>query len=258
MTHHYVTFGEGIPFIFQHGLGASVAQVEELFRPLTGAQLISLDMPGHGTSSLPKKQQPSFNYYADKLVELMDELHITKAIFGGISMGAGIALDVAQRYPDRLMGLVLVRPAWLTQSHPLNLRVLLDVASALESSSKGTFVESEVFQQMQSNVPAAADSLLGLFSSEQRMELPYVLREMVGDKPIANKKNITSISSPCLIIGNDHDPLHPYMMAEKLHEWIAASQLVKVPSRYKNNVAHTEEVNQVVSTFIGNYEEYLG
>ena len=258
MMQHYVTFGKGVPFIFQHGLGANVEQVNELFQQLTGAQVILMDMPGHGKSPLPKEQQPSFSYYADQLVELMDELHIDKAIFGGISMGAGIALEVAQRFPDRVMGLVLVRPAWLAHGYPLNLRVLLEVAFAMESSSTDAFIECEVFQRLKSDVPAAADSLIGLFSPDQRVELPYVLREMVADKPIADEKDVATISSPCLIVGNEDDPLHPFWMAEKLHELVSGSQLVKVASRYKNNATHTDEVNQVVSTFISNYEEHLG
>ena len=86
----YQSSGEGTPFHFQHGLGSNLAQPQGLLANLEGIQLISMDCPGHGAAALTSNASPSFAYYSQQLIQLMDHLQIPAAIFGGISMGAGI------------------------------------------------------------------------------------------------------------------------------------------------------------------------
>jgi pimeloyl-ACP methyl ester carboxylesterase len=50
----------------------------------------------------------------------MDHLAIREAVVGGISMGAAITLNFALRHPDRVLGLVQSRPAWLDAPNPWN------------------------------------------------------------------------------------------------------------------------------------------
>ena len=42
-------------------------------------------------------------------------------VIGGISMGAAISLKVAVEYPENVLALILVRPAWISDSKPKNL-----------------------------------------------------------------------------------------------------------------------------------------
>src|SRR5437588_12915385 len=43
-------------------------------------------------------------------------------------MGAAIALNFALRFPDRVLGLILSRPAWLDRPLPENVRVFTHIA----------------------------------------------------------------------------------------------------------------------------------
>ena len=47
---------------------------------------------------------------------------------GGISLGAAVAVNVAIRYPDRLIGLVLSRPAWIHRPLPKNVILYTTIA----------------------------------------------------------------------------------------------------------------------------------
>ncbi len=249
----YQESGSGKPFHFQHGLGSNLLQPQSLLTGLSGVRLISMDCPGHGGAALPADTLPSFDFYADRLLALMDQLGIEKALFGGISMGAGISTNIALRYPDRVLGLVLVRPAWLDQKMPDNLLILTEAAQWIgKANGLATFSERADFGQIHQSLPKAAASVLGVFAETQRPEIPTVLNAMVNDAPFTDLLALQTINVPCLVIGNDADPLHPYEMAVAVHEQIKNSQLIKVTSRYLDDVQHREEVYQNVTKFITN------
>src|SRR5690606_31263385 len=112
----------GAPFVFQHGLGGDTHQILDLYSPPPGVRLITLDSRAHGaTEPLGDATMLHFSALADDLVALLDHLGLASAVIGGISMGAGVALNVALRHPQRLQGLILSRPAWLDRPLPPNL-----------------------------------------------------------------------------------------------------------------------------------------
>ncbi len=253
----HIKVGNGIPFVCQHGLGAKSIQIKKLLQPLKNIELICMDCPGHGDAPLIESVKPSFNYYGDLLIGLLDQLNIREAVFGGISMGAGIALNIARRFPNRVLGLVLIRPAWLDQANPENLSVLLEASKSLRNNNIDGFKVNDSFKEIASKHPDAGASLLGLFEPEQQSCLPLVLESMVHDRPFAELDELKAIKNPCLIIGNQDDPLHPFDMAEAVHQKIEGSKLSEVISRYVDDSEHTKIVNQLILRFIQSNEEQL-
>lgn len=249
----YRNSGEGIPFHFQHGLGSNLAQPQGLLAGLEGVQLISMDCPGHGSAPLEPSIRPSFAFYTSQLIQLMDRLEISEAIFGGISMGAGISTYMAIHHPERVRGLVLVRPAWLDSGSPDNLKILLTAADYIDSAKDmDGFKQEAEFKTIQQHIPSAAQSVLGVFADTQRAEISTVLRAMVEDHPFDRMDLLNEIKVPTLVIGNEDDPLHPYSMAEAMQEHIPNSHLEKVISRYIDDAQHRQIVHKTVSKFIDN------
>lgn len=248
---HYRTSGQGKPFIFQHGLSSQLQQAQQLLSGLEGIQLISMDCPGHGQAPLPDGQTPSFRYYANQVLQLMDDLDLEDAIIGGISMGSGIALELAQRWPQRVKALVLVRPAWLDKKNPPSLGILAEAADYIgQPQGKEKFKKRADFQAIYQKLPQAAESILGVFAPTQRPELPLVLGSLIGDRPFTSRDQLKEIQQPTLLIGNQDDPLHPFQMAKVIQEHLPNCQLEKVTSRYLDNNQHQKDVFQLVSKFI--------
>ncbi len=216
-----------------------------------------MDCPGHGKSPLSNGVVPSFNFYADQLIRTIDHLNIQEAVFGGISMGAGIAINIAIRFPERVKALVLIRPAWLDEKNPENLSILNEVADYIEKNNISGFTQGERFQKIDAILPLAGKSLLGPFDPSQRPEIATVLKKMVGDRPFDDIDLLSNIDKPCIIIANQDDPLHPFKMASVIHQKIKGSQLSEVISRYIDDDKHSESVNQLISRFIESNEEYL-
>ena len=250
-TINYEISGEGFPFIFQHGLGSNLAQAQNLLGGQTKVQLISMDCPGHGDTPLRLGNSPSFDFYTDEVLRLMEHLKIEKAIFGGISMGAGISMNMALRYPEKVAGLVLVRPAWLEKGNPENLQLLKEAAKFIgKRSAKAKFEKNKAYQNIKGTLRTAATSIMGVFSDTQQTAIPIVLKCMVNDAPFKNMEDLAKITQPCLVFGNDDDPLHPFEMAKVIHQHIKGSQLEKVISRYIGNRPHKKEVNLAVTKFL--------
>ncbi len=122
--------GQGTPFFFQHGLGGASDQPLGLCNPPpTGVRLICLDCRGHGeTRPLGPETKLSLTQFADDLLALQDRLGLAQAVVGGISMGAAVALNFVLRYPERVTGLVLSRPAWLAGPMQRNADIFNKVA----------------------------------------------------------------------------------------------------------------------------------
>jgi pimeloyl-ACP methyl ester carboxylesterase len=248
---NYIVSGKGRPVVFQHGLGANLEQAQGLLGGLEGIKLISMDCPGHGQSVLPDGYEPSFEAYANDLLRLLDQLKIKKAIFGGISMGSGIALHLAVHHPERVEGLILVRPAWLASGRPRNLEILLELLPFLDlENGKEQFARHDSLQNIQSWLPNAANSVLGMFERDQQATTGQVVSHMVHDMPIPMMLDLEKIAVPCLIIANHEDPLHPYELAEEIAEYFSEAEVQEVVSRYVDDGMHRQEVQDLVRTFL--------
>jgi len=104
--------------ILLHGFGASTFSWRDTILGLgERCRVVAFDRPGFGLTSRPmpgdwEGDSPySPTAQADLTVALMDELGMERAVVVGHSAGAGVAVLVAARHPERVSGLVLEDPA---------------------------------------------------------------------------------------------------------------------------------------------------
>jgi len=249
-SNHYIIRGTGVPFFFQHGLGADCQQQQSLLKDLDHVQLISMDCRGHGETPLNYPNQVSFNQFADEVIDLSDYLNTGQFILGGISMGAGISLNIAIRYPERVRALILVRPAWLNKVHPENLQLLELLAKLINKQQGETVVNLKEYKELESKEYNTAQAILKLLARKQPEHTAYLLETMIADKPFQNAEQLRNINIPTLILCSYNDFLHPYHYGLILHENIQHSIIKEVPSRYLNNDLHEKAVLQEVKFFL--------
>jgi pimeloyl-ACP methyl ester carboxylesterase len=85
--------------------------------------VIAVDLPGHGQSSLPNGDY-SLGSLAAALRDLLDRLDIDRATIVGHSLGGGIALQFTYQFPERCERLVLVSSGGLGREVSPFLRAL--------------------------------------------------------------------------------------------------------------------------------------
>lgn len=251
---NFIAEGAGIPLVFQHGLGGNLDVAKNMLSGLKNVRLVCMDARGHGQTLFDEAALPSFNRYADDVVRMLDHLSIEKAIAGGISMGAGISLNLATRYPERVLGLILVRPAWLGDPSPASLDTLTEIAQYVtRSNGLNAYKATENYKKLEVEHPGVAVSVLGQFTREQSAHTATVLTRMIEDVPVPKLAGLSAIDLPCLILASDHDPLHPFHFGEVLREAIPNAELRPVISRYVDDARHNVEVKEQVASFIAQY-----
>jgi len=251
---NFIAEGFGIPLVFQHGLGGNLDVAKNMLSGLENVRLVCMDARGHGQTLFDEAALPSFNRYADDVIRLLDHLDIEKTVMGGISMGAGITLNLAVRYPERLLGLILVRPAWLGEPSPPSLDTLAEIAQYVtQSDGLNAYKATESYKMLEKEHPGVAASVLGQFTREQSAHTAPVLTRMIADVPVPNLAGLSAIDLPCLVLASDQDPLHPFHFGEVLRETIPNAELRPVISRYVDDERHNVEVKEEVAAFITQY-----
>lgn len=92
------------PVVLVHGVGMAIAAWEPQIAALAARfDVIALDMPGHGGSSLPPVDA-RLSDYSDAVIAVLDALKLPAAVVVGHSMGALVALDTALAHPSRVLG----------------------------------------------------------------------------------------------------------------------------------------------------------
>lgn len=239
--------GNGKPFVFIHGLAANARQTYDIWLEEPTYTVYCPECPGHGTT--PFDHEASFDAYADHIIRFMDDHAINDAVLGGISMGAGISLNIALRYPERTKALVLIRPAWSDRPDPDNLMILKTAAPFVRDGNRHGFDQISFVKSLQSDLPLAYASLMGIFQ-EQQEHLPDVLEGMVGDVPFSSIDRLQKVTKRTLVIGNDKDPLHPMFMAEETAGSLPDSAFSVVTSRYIDAKMHQRELNERIINFL--------
>ncbi len=254
MRLHYKEGGSGLPFIFQHGLGADVNQPFGLFKPPASIRLIALDARGHGQSETGPAEEISLSASADDLVNLIKYLEIPGAVLGGISMGAAIALVFALRYPAKALGLVLSRPASLDCPNPFNQKMFALIARSIKTAGPEeglrVFQELPEFKEIEREFPDTANSLSNQFKHPRAREMTTNLSRIPNDWPLNDIEQARSIACPTLILANKNDPIHPYAYGVRLAEAIPGAQFREIASKSVDVNQHLREVQQFIQEFL--------
>jgi len=252
---HYLETGTGEPFVFQHGLGGDTERVFALIEPPSGFRLLGLDCRGHGkTTPLGEHQKIKFDSFADDVIALLDQLQLDRAIIGGTSMGAGVALNCALRYPQRVAGLVLLRPAWLDGPMKDNAKLFGLIAKLIREhrplQGAEIFKQSDSYLGVLSESSDAANSLLELFSHPRALETVVKLERIPQDAPNRDREEWRHISVPTLVLANRKDPIHPFEYGSVLAGKIPRAELVELTPKSVNLAQYTAEVRLHIGSFV--------
>lgn len=113
LTIHYELHGQATdrpPLLLSHGYGASGGMWEPNISALDGdRQVITWDLPGHGASDAPDRPaEYTHQACVEDMAALLDAVEAEQAVLGGMSLGGFLSLTFRLRYPERVLGLVLV------------------------------------------------------------------------------------------------------------------------------------------------------
>jgi pimeloyl-ACP methyl ester carboxylesterase len=169
-------------------------------------------------------------------------------------MGAGVALNFALRYPQRVQALVLVRPAWLNEPLPANLQVYPRIANLIRRAGAvqgcEDFKQTEEYIEIQRAFPQAADSLLKQFTRPQAEESVDILERLPCDAPNRRQEDWNHIQVPTLVFAHEHDPVHPLHYAEVLAHAIPGATLTRITPKSIDARQHAQDIQKAIEHFL--------
>lgn len=106
---HWTSTGSGPAIIFVHGWTCDESSWQSQVPAFSKSyRVITLDLPGHGKSDLPKDGKFSMELFARAVEAVRSEAKVDRAVFVGHSMGTPVIRTYALMYPARVAGLVIV------------------------------------------------------------------------------------------------------------------------------------------------------
>ena len=246
LTLEYTIQGTGIPFVFIHGLGGNTTQIQSVYQPIDGIQLIAINMQGHGNSEIDPLTL-NFSSMADDVIYLLNLLQIEKAYFGGISMGVAISTNIAIRYPNYVMELICIRPAWTHKAMPKNVQqAYTDLAKALSENSKENFLTSIGWQIVSQTTNYTRNTFLTTFEEEINVKQWQKFSILPNQVPYTSIDDLKQLQIPTTIIACRNDFVHPYEYAEEYHQYIPNSILIEIPNKDVDPKLHNQIINTVL------------
>lgn len=248
--------GEGSPFLFQHGLGGSAAQVAENVPDLEGIRRLTLECRAQGGSEAGLTRPFSLALFADDALAFSESRGVRRFVAGGISMGAALALRLAVRHPERVRALILARPAWLCDVAPANMRPYAAVASTLRAAppaaAKAMFLRSPTADILAREAPDNLASLLGFFERPDSRLTADLLDDIAQDGPSVSRAEVAALNLPTLVIGHGIDLAHPLATAQELAHLIPSAEFVEIPPKATDKAAHVAAFRAAVTRFLHN------
>ena len=172
----------------------------------------------------------------------MDTLHIQQATLVGCSMGAGLAIGMSLKHPDRVTKLVLIGgfPAGILNNlQSSRTKRFIEHRPALWLSELGSRVTGrwfikiilqEIIHDQALISPMVVERVHRLRAQRGFLHAVYSQLDQIPEWETAFAPRLAEISHPTLIIWGANDKIFPPSVGQTLHTTIPGSSFLLVPN----------------------------
>lgn len=246
---YYFAHGEDAaekpPVILIHGAGGTHLHWPPQIRRLSGQRVYTPDLPGHGKSEGLARQE--IREYVLVLAEFMQALKLKKAVLVGLSMGSAIAMQLALRYPKRVLGLGLLGSGAKLRVDPL----------VLESSANPSAYQATVSLVVENSYSPDVDPRVKELAAQRLEETrPSVLHsDFLACDSFDVMEKVNKIRVPTLLICGSEDRMTPKKFSEYLRSQIEGSRLEVVQgSGHMVTIEKPDETANLLEDFLNSIQ----
>jgi esterase len=224
---YYEERGSGTPILGLHGAGSSAVFWEEAADRLAEVgRMIIYDRRGSNRSERPEPYEiTSVREHADDALELLRVLDAEPAVLIGRSYGATIALDIALRQPDSVLGVALLEAG--TRQLSTEYDEWFDaLANTVEqvAAERGVDAVGEVVLR---DVFGAWEELAPVWRHVFTVNSPALLAEVRGGEKTDNAR-LGELRVPTLIVTANDSPEPIQQSSEALARALPLARSVRV------------------------------
>jgi N-formylmaleamate deformylase len=254
-VHFLRTGGDKPPVVMLHGLTANGACWTPLARALEDEyDVVMPDARGHGRSSAPDRGYRYEELAAD-VASFVDALGLTAPVLLGHSMGGMTAAVVASRSSERLRGLVLVDPTFLT---PQRQREVYESDVAEQHRQTLRRSRRDLLSELSARHAHRSPELVELLV-QARLQTDVRAFEVLAPPNPDYAELVDSIAVPTLlVVGDDGSVVAPEVAAELAahHEHLQVTRIAKAGHGIPYD--RPEHLAAVVRAFLGSVSRARG
>ncbi|TNM41242.1 alpha/beta hydrolase [Nocardioides albidus] len=213
-----------------------------------GLHVLLLDPLGHGGSDRPADPLSySVTAFAEQVVALLDHVGAPRAVVGGCSIGADVALEVAVIAPDRVAGLLLDGPV-LENALGAQLSLLAPVLTTARFAPLALSAVRLATRPLPRRLAPEWVRLVLDTLDVRPGPVAAIVRGVLFGRFAPSSAERAAITAPTLVVARTADPFHPVGDAEMLVEEIPGAVLerAEVPLEWRRR---PERLDLVVTRF---------
>jgi pimeloyl-ACP methyl ester carboxylesterase len=249
MQVHYKDEGprnDPMPIVLLHGTSSSLHTWDGWADALkTQRRVIRFDLPAFGLTGPSPDHNYSIENYASTVISILDKLGVEHCLLGGNSLGGYIAWATAVLYPQRIKQLVLVDASgypFKSDSVPIGFKIAqTPVLNTLMKEVLPRFLVKDSVENVFGDPTRVTPELVNrYFELTTRAGNRQALVERFKQtRPGEFSKRVSEIKIPTLILWGQRDHLIPAAIADRFHQDIATSTLVRFETL--GHVPHEED-----------------
>lgn len=214
-------------------------------------RIISLDLPGHGISEV-KSEIHTMDFLADVVKGVLDGREIEKCFMVGHSMGGYVAEAFAAKYPEALLGLILLHstPNADTEEKKEDRRREIELIRSNKKELLATMFAPKGFaEQNRRRLREEIEGFEELITINDDLGIVSILNGMI-ERPDRNE-TLKALRVPQLFIFGRHDAFIPREAAEKIIEGHPQARVAWLEnSGHMGFMEEPEVTAAVISSFV--------
>ena len=237
---------EGTPLLIVNGIGANLSPWRRPLETIVDERtVITWDHRGLLDSPAPMSDRLDPGTHAEDAVSVLDHFDIESCVVASWSNGARIALELADRVPERVRAMVLICGSYshglvdlLRHFEPAPLVSLFTTVAKhfsgrLEAPFRRLVSRPEITGMIRQSglVGAEADTrgLIALLQGLASCDLRRLLATYEAVTQEAPRELVAGIQAPCLLIAGAHDRFAPVRIAETMTATLPSARLEIYP-----------------------------
>jgi 3-oxoadipate enol-lactonase len=256
----YVDVGQGTPVILIHGLFLDHTAFEHQLKTLIHqVRIIAIDIHGHGASSVVDRPI-TLDEMAEDYYDLVQQLGIQQAIWGGVSMGGMTSLRTALKHPEAVLGLLLLNtnadrgagkkvPGVEGLNAPLTMRFLWGTKFL-----KNKTLEAGLFGKTTlATKPELQRIWVDRMEPIKGISMKYCVEAVLSADSILDQ--LSAIAVPTIVAGGIEDVALPMAASREIHDRIKDSSLVEIEQcGHSSSIEQPEKVSQLLEELLQSIE----
>ncbi len=253
-SYSFKKINDKVTTVFIHGVGLTKEMWEPQINFFKEYNTLTYDLLGHGDTDL-KKTKINFDNFSKQLLNLINELNLTKIHLVGFSLGALIARHFASEHSDRLRSLIIHGSIYKRNEDQR--RVVLDrfnVAKLNKPASKHAAIRRWLSENFIKKNPKIYENLYQILYKNNQKNFLKIYELFVNY--IDDDSMIEKIQTNALITTGENDVGSTPEMSKNLSKIIKESQFVEIKKgKHLCSIECANDVNMIFKKFIDKNNE---